>query len=212
MKKELQDTRQDYQRGFLRKKDVAADPIDQFMSWLSEYTQLSQNDINLMTLSTVSPDGQPSARIVLLKGVDQGGFEFYTNYQSEKGQEIAENPRVSLNFFWPELERQVRIEGKAMQMEASESDEYFESRPRGSRIGAWASPQSQVIARREILEQRQSEFEGKFGEKVPRPPHWGGYRVMPHRVEFWQGRASRLHDRINYRLENDHWVIERLAP
>ena len=166
-----------------------------------------------MTLATANEDGQPSARIVLLKGFDDRGFVFYTNYHSRKGKELSENSRACLLFYWPAVARQVRIEGTVEKVTAEESDRYFSSRPLGSRIGAWASDQSQPVTNREELEKRFAEYSEKFGEQVPRPPHWGGYRVKPSTIEFWQGRDNRLHDRLLYRLQdNGSWLIERLAP
>jgi pyridoxamine 5'-phosphate oxidase len=166
-----------------------------------------------MALSTVSPEGRPSSRIVLLKGYSEEGFVFFTNYTSDKGKQIEHNQHVSLLFFWKELERQVRIEGVASQVAAEESDAYFDSRPVGSRLGAWASPQSQKIADREILDKELEKITAQFSEQqIPRPPHWGGYRVKPTRIEFWQGRSSRLHDRILYELVDENWQISRLAP
>lgn len=212
MKKELQDTREDYQKGILDESLFNEDPLQQFKDWYRQYEKVNQLDTNAMTLSTYGLDGFPSSRVVLLKGVDAGGFEFYTNYLSHKGQEMASDNRVALTFYWPQLERQVRVTGYARQLEDEESDAYFRTRPYGSRIGAWVSPQSEVIPGREVLEKRQKEFEAKFPEDVPRPPHWGGYRVMPVQIEFWQGRSSRLHDRISYSKEGDSWRRERLAP
>lgn len=166
-----------------------------------------------MTLATANRDCRPSARIVLLKSFDDRGFVFFTNYQSQKGNELNENPRAALLFYWPGLWRQVRIEGEVEKISAAESEEYFQSRPLGSRLGAWASNQSEVIDRRETLEARFAELRERFAEKVPRPEHWGGYRVKPNSIEFWQGRDNRLHDRLRYRREEDGgWVIERLAP
>lgn len=212
MKKELQDTREDYQQGRLNKEETEADPLEQFKTWYREYEEVNKLDTNAMTLSTTGVDGFPSARVVLLKGIDEGGFEFYTNYNSNKGEEIAQDSRVCLNFYWPQVERQVRVTGYAERLPAEESDAYFQSRPYGSRIGAWVSPQSDVIPGREVLNERKKEIEQKYPEEVPRPPHWGGYRVMPERIEFWQGRSNRLHDRIEYRKENGSWNKQRLAP
>ena len=165
-----------------------------------------------MHLATVSPEGRPSGRIVLLKGVDPRGFVFYTNYASRKGRDLEARPRGALTFLWKELERQVRIEGTVEKVSAAESDEYFATRPLGSRIGAWASPQSDAIESRPWLEARWAELTAQFGETPPRPPHWGGYRVLPEYLEFWQGRLSRLHDRIAYAREADAWKVKRLAP
>lgn len=213
MSKELRDTRKDYIKNVLDKNHVSNDPVKQFAIWYSEYASTQAIDPNAMTLSTVNSDGRPSSRIVLLKGITKGGFEFYTNYKSNKGKEMESTPWVCLNFFWPELERQVRIEGKVEKVSAEESDAYFNSRPLGSRVGAWASPQSQVIESRDVLEDRLKKYSLEMTENITRPPHWGGYRVIPNVIEFWQGRASRLHDRLLYTLqENDEWNIDRLAP
>jgi pyridoxamine 5'-phosphate oxidase len=166
-----------------------------------------------MTLATAAKDGQPSARVVLLKSFDEHGFVFYTNYQSRKGQDLAENPRASLLFYWSQLWRQVRIDGVVEKISAAESETYFQSRPLGSKLGAWASNQSEVVADRETLEARFAELEKRFGGQVPRPEHWGGYRLRPNSIEFWQGRDNRLHDRLRYRLQDDGgWVIQRLGP
>jgi pyridoxamine 5'-phosphate oxidase len=214
MKERLQDERIDYVAGELNVSDLHADPIQQFLKWYEDFNLTKAKDPNAFTLSTVNSDGQPSARILLLKGVDQGGFEFYTNYQSDKGQEIELNPKVALNFFWPDLERQIRIEGLAEKLSVVESTAYFKSRPRGSQLGAWVSPQSNIIDSREFLEKRVEEFSAEFAEDVPKPPHWGGYRVMPSKIEFWQGRSSRLHDRFAYVPKDggENWNIIRLAP
>jgi pyridoxamine-phosphate oxidase len=206
------DLRQKYGKFELLESGMAATPFEQFTTWFSEALQAGVPEPNAMTVATLGPDLHPSARIVLLKGFDDRGFVFYTNYESRKGQELAAHPRASLLFFWQPLERQVRIEGRIEKTSAEESDTYFRSRPLGSRIGAWVSPQSRPITR-ETLEQRTAEMTASLGEDPPRPPHWGGYRVIPHYVEFWQGRPSRLHDRVAYQLqENGNWVLQRLAP
>ncbi|HRB31056.1 MAG TPA: pyridoxamine 5'-phosphate oxidase [Ferruginibacter sp.] len=210
----IADIRKDYKLKTLDEQDVDASPIKQFNAWWAEAEAAHIDEVNAMVLSTIDAQMMPHSRIVLLKGVDEKGFIFYTNYQSEKAQNIAGNAHVSLLFFWKELERQVRITGSAEKVSQSESDEYFNSRPPGSRIGAWASPQSTVIASRKILEKNVSEIEKRFANKmIERPPHWGGYRVIPSGIEFWQGRPSRLHDRIKYSLHDDgSWKIYRLAP
>jgi len=214
MSRQIADIRTEYKRHALNESDVSSDPIKQFGLWWTEAISSQIDEVNAMTLATASADGLPAARIVLLKGYDEAGFVFFTNYQSFKGQQLAENPRACLVFFWKELERQVRITGLIEKVPAEESDTYFSSRPESSRIGAWASPQSQVIANREILEKNEADLTKSFaGKPIPRPLHWGGYRVKPVTIEFWQGRPSRLHDRISYTLqENGHWLIERLAP
>lgn len=205
--------RKDYSMHSLSEEDCAKDPIEQFTLWWQEAVHSQIEEINAMTLATASNDGVPSARIVLLKGYDPQGFVFFTNYSSFKGQELLSNPRACLIFFWKELERQVRITGVVEKVSAAESDAYFYSRPEGSRIGAWTSPQSQVIESRTWLENRESQIKDQFeGIEIPRPEHWGGYRVKPVQIEFWQGRSSRLHDRILYSLEAGEWKIERLAP
>lgn len=206
--------RKDYILQSLDEKDVLPDPVRQFEKWWNEVLGSEIEEVNAMTLATATKSGKPSARIVLLKGFDARGFVFYTNYESHKAIEIAENPHACLVFFWKELERQVRIEGMIEKTSAEESDAYFRSRPEGSRIGAWSSPQSKVIASRDILEANVVANESRFsGTEIQRPPHWGGYVVKPVLIEFWQGRPSRLHDRIQYsRLENGSWKIERLAP
>ena len=195
-------------------KDVEANAIRQFDKWWQEAIHSEIDEVNAMTLATASADGIPAARIVLLKGYDERGFVFFTNYDSFKGLQLAENPRACLVFFWKELERQVRITGLVEKVSDEESDTYFNSRPEGSRIGAWASPQSQVIESREWLEEREKTLVKDFtGKPLNRPAHWGGYRVKPINIEFWQGRPSRLHDRIQYALQGDNsWIIERLAP
>lgn len=213
MRKEIADIRKDYQLESLTEQDVAANAIAQFTRWWDEAVNSEIDEVNAMTLATASDKGIPAARIVLLKDYDENGFVFFTNYNSDKGMQLAANPHATLLFFWKELERQIRIEGVAEKVSAAESDDYFYSRPVGSRIGAWSSPQSRVIANREILEQNVATYTNEFGENVPRPEHWGGYRIKPAVIEFWQGRSSRLHDRIRYMLTaENNWVIERLAP
>jgi pyridoxamine 5'-phosphate oxidase len=214
MNHSIADIRKDYKLRSLNESDVAVNPFDQFTRWWDDAVSSEIDEINAMTLATATTDGFPSARIVLLKGYDHDGFIFFTNYQSQKGQELEINPHAALVFFWKELERQVRIEGIIEKISGKESDEYYNSRPVGSRIGAWASPQSEVIANREVIENNFASLEKKFGnENIPRPGHWGGYKLRPTMLEFWQGRSSRLHDRIRYALQKDHnWLIERLAP
>lgn len=210
----IADIRRDYKLQSLQEKDVADAPIAQFDRWWKDAIESELDEVNAMTLATADATGAPSARIVLLKGYDERGFVFFTNYNSKKGQDIAANPRVSLVFFWKELERQVNIIGSIEKVSVAESDAYFQSRPVGSRIGAWCSPQSTVISDRQILEDNIAKYQAQFGDgPIPKPDHWGGYLVQPSSVEFWQGRSSRLHDRIKYR-KNDQglWIIERLAP
>src|SRR5262245_31050110 len=205
--------RREYVSQPFRKSDVAGDPITQFKRWFDEAVQSAQPDVDAMTLSTATPDGRVAARIVLLKGCDERGFVFFTNYESRKSREMMSNPRVALTFYWHSLHRQVRIEGVVEKVTPEESEEYFQTRPRGSQIGAWASPQSEVIASREGLEQRVYEIEGRFKDRpINCPPFWGGFRVKAEMIEFWQGRESRLHDRILYTLREDEWRISRLAP
>ena len=209
----IRQLRMDYAFGQLDEQSVLAHPVEQFRQWLQEALQAELREPYAMALGTANSEGQPSVRIVLLRGFDEQGFLFFTNYESRKGNDLAENPKAALTFFWQELERQVRIEGLIEKATQAESDSYFLSRPRESRIGAWASPQSQVLQGRAALEQLVTEREQGFdGGEVLRPAHWGGYRLRPHTVEFWQGRPSRLHDRIRYRLQGDHWLLERLAP
>jgi pyridoxamine 5'-phosphate oxidase len=206
--------RKEYKLQTLAEKDVLKDPFAQFDKWWQEAIHSNLEEVNAMTLATASADGMPDARIVLLKGIDEKGFVFFTNYDSAKGQQILQNPRASLVFFWAALERQVRISGLVSLTSSTVSDKYFDSRPEGSRIGAWASPQSQVIESREWLEEKEKRLkEESLEHPKHRPPYWGGYLVKPTRMEFWQGRPSRLHDRILYTLQgNGHWKIERLAP
>jgi pyridoxamine 5'-phosphate oxidase len=209
----LAELRNEYARGSLDEHDVEPDPIRQFQLWFQQALDAQVPEPNAMTLATVDEQGQPSARIVLVKGADERGFFFFTNYESRKGHDLAINPRASLLFYWIELERQVRIEGTIETTSAQESDAYFASRPLGSRIGAWASDQSREIAGRAVLEEREQAFAERFGDNPPRPPQWGGYRVVPARMEFWQGRPSRLHDRIVYTRNADaSWQISRLSP
>lgn len=205
--------RHDFAMQTLDEKQVNSNPIQQFEAWFKEAVNAKVNEPNAMTVCTATKDGKPSARILLLRNFSENGFVYYSNYTSRKGREIEENPNCSLLFFWPELERQVRIEGTVEKQTAEESDLYFNTRPRSSKLGAWTSEQSKVIASREILAKEFELFSAKFpDEQVPRPPHWGGYLLQPLSVEFWQGRPSRLHDRILYTKGNDCWKIERLAP
>jgi pyridoxamine 5'-phosphate oxidase len=211
----IADLRREYQRASLSETDVDPDPLRQFQSWLQEAITAQIAEPTAMTLATVDAHGAPSARIVLLKGVDNDGFLFFTNYESRKGVELSFRPAAVLLFHWIELERQVRIDGSVSRVAPGESDAYFASRPRLARLGAWASPQSRVIPDRGWLERELAQVSERFaghGDAVPRPPQWGGYRVAPASIEFWQGRASRLHDRIRYRRDAGTWRIERLAP
>jgi pyridoxamine 5'-phosphate oxidase len=209
----IADIRKDYKLKSLLEEDVLDNPLAQFSLWWNEAVSSEIEEVNAMTLATATNDGYPLARIVLLKGMTDEGFLFFTNYQSHKGEELAQNPRAALVFFWKELERQVRIEGTVEKISEAESDAYFASRPVKSKIGAWASPQSTTIPGRHIIEENVEKYNAQFGEEnIPRPPHWGGYIVKPQKVEFWQGRRSRLHDRILYSKVNEQWKIERLAP
>jgi pyridoxamine 5'-phosphate oxidase len=209
----LAELRKNYSLGSLDEADLDRDPIRQFDTWFAQAIEAQLPEPNAMTLATVDSRGYPSARIVLIKGADARGFVFFTNYESRKGREIADNPRASLLFHWIELERQVRIEGSVEQTSAAESDAYYASRPLASRIGAWASEQSQVIESRAALEAREQAVRAQYGDHPPRPPHWGGYRVVPDTIEFWQGRPSRLHDRMRYTRDGrGAWQIARLSP
>jgi len=208
------DIRREYEREGLSEGDLAADPVEQFQLWLDQAMAAAPQEFTAMTLATADRAGRPSARIVLLKGFDQRGFVFFTNYESDKARELAENPRAALVFYWAVLDRQVRIEGTVEKTSREESAAYFESRPRGSRLGAWASPQSRPIDGRQEIERLLEEAAGRFAEgNVPLPDFWGGFRVRHEAVEFWQGRRNRLHDRLRYaRLPEGGWRIERLAP
>jgi len=211
----IAELRREYRRASLSEADVDPDPFRQFQSWLQEAITAEVPEPTAMTLATVGADGLPGARIVLLKGVETNGFLFFTNYQSRKGVELAANSAVVLLFYWSVLERQVRIDGQAVRVGDAESDAYFATRPALARLGAWASPQSRAIPDRAWLERELASVRARFealGDAVPRPPHWGGYRVTPAAIEFWQGRESRLHDRICYRREASAWRVERLAP
>jgi pyridoxamine 5'-phosphate oxidase len=214
MDQNIAELRQDYALQGLRETEVDSNPFAQFSEWFSQALKADILEPNAMTVATTTPQGKPSARIVLLKDFDARGFVFYTNYNSDKAQELAENPQAALVFWWAELQRQVRICGRVEKVSDSESDKYFYSRPLGSRLGAWASNQSEVIESREVLEQQLEELKEQYQDReIPRPPHWGGIRVIPAEIEFWQGRSSRLHDRLVYtRMEDDSWKIERLSP
>ena len=204
--------RKNYTLGQLSETEVPNQPLPLFQLWFNQAIKAECPEPNSMTLATADQAGNPSARIVLLKGADENGFTFFTNYESQKGKELAIRPQAALLFHWHELERQVRIKGIVEKVDATESDQYFHSRPPASRIGAWASPQSSAIPSREFLEAAEQRFKAEFGENPPRPEHWGGYRLRPTEIEFWQGRPSRLHDRIHYQLKGDRWEISRLAP
>jgi len=225
MSSAIADIRKDYKLASLEEADVALHPIDQFKRWWNEAVASQIDEVNAMTLATANAAGTPSARIVLLKGYDANGFVFFTNYESDKAKNLAQNPKAAIIFFWKELERQIRIEGTVEKVSAADSDRYFNSRPAASRIGAWASPQSAVIENRLVIEKNVERYSSIFAnDSIERPDHWGGYIVKPTSIEFWQGRSSRLHDRIRYTLENSaynaatdtrsdaNWKIERLAP
>jgi len=216
MSNAVADIRREYRQAALHKEAVLADPIEQFKQWLGDARTAELIEPTAMTLATATPDGRPSARIVLLKGIDANGFVFFTNYTSRKGHQLEENPWAALVFWWDMLERQVRVEGTVSRIMPEASDAYFQSRPRGSQLGAWVSPQSQPISDRNVLESNLVDVEARFAKQaVPRPPHWGGFRLDPVAIELWQGRPNRLHDRLRYtRTEEDtgRWHLERLAP
>ena len=213
MDSSIADLRQNYTLAGLSEADIDSDPIEQFKTWFQQALAADLVEPNAMTLATATPEGKPTARIVLLKGVSDRGFVFYTNYESQKGQQLIANPHAALVFLWDKLERQVRIEGEVAKLSTEESAEYFHSRPKASQLGAWASDQSRVIPNREVLEQRLTELQEKYADDtVPLPEHWGGFRVLPNRIEFWQGRPSRLHDRLVYVQANGSWQIKRLSP
>jgi pyridoxamine 5'-phosphate oxidase len=205
--------RRDYTQAGLLETDVDPHPMKQFERWFQQAIAANLLEPNAMTLATVTPEGKPTARIVLLKGFDEGGFVFYTNYDSQKGQELRQSPYAALLFLWGDLERQVRIEGCVERVDSQAAEEYFHSRPVGSQLGAWASPQSSVIPHRDVLERRMEELTQEYHDReIPKPPYWGGFRVIPTEIEFWQGRPSRLHDRLRYQLIDGKWQIDRLAP
>ena len=209
----IADIRKDYILASLSEEVVGDDPFSFFHTWFEDAVRAAIDDVNAMTLSTLQEDGFPDARIVLLKGLDEHGFTFFTNYNSEKGAQLLKHPKASLVFHWKELERQVRIMGVAEPLTAAENDAYFASRPKASQLGAWASPQSQKIEKREILEERYAQFEQQYTDAVPRPAHWGGYRIVPIKIEFWHGRSSRMHDRIVFeKQDNESWSRYRVAP
>ncbi|TBU94692.1 pyridoxamine 5'-phosphate oxidase [Phytopseudomonas dryadis] len=215
MTQTLADMRRDYTREGLSEQQAPLEPFGLFQRWFADAVKTEQLPVepNAMTLATVDADGRPHCRVLLLKGVDGQGFTFFSNYDSAKGQQLKANPFAAMTFFWPSLERQVRVEGQVERVSAAESDAYFQVRPLGSRIGAWASPQSRVIQDRAELEGLLAQTERRFLDQAPScPPHWGGYRLLAERIEFWQGRASRLHDRLDYRLQGEAWIRQRLAP
>ncbi len=209
----IADIREGYEREGLRKDEMLENPIAQFDAWMQEAIEAQLSQPNACTLATATKDGRPSARIILLKNTSADGFVFYTNYDGRKGKELQENPFAALVFLWPSLSRQVRVNGRVDKVDGATSDAYFKSRPRGSKLGAWASPQSEVVVDRDVLESSLRKYETKFSDQeIPRPPHWGGFCLIPDSVEFWQGRPSRLHDRLQYKRNESVWTIERLAP
>ncbi len=213
MNASIADIRKDYTLKSLNEEDVTINPFDQFTIWWNEAIDSNIDEVNAMTLATVSKELKPSARIVLLKDYDAAGFTFFTNYNSQKANDLKQNPNATICFFWKELQRQVRIEGLVNKASNETNDEYFNSRPEGSKLGAWASPQSQVIKSRDVLIQNEERYKTEFSNQlIPRPPHWGGYKLVPNYFEFWQGRSNRLHDRITYSFVNGLWRINRIAP
>jgi pyridoxamine 5'-phosphate oxidase len=212
MEHRIADLRKSYERDELDETASASKPMAQFEAWLQQAIAAQVPEPNAMTLATVGADGRPSTRIVLIKGLSENGLDWYTNFNSRKGQELAGNPMAALQFHWVELERVVRIEGRVERIDDAKADAYFASRPLDSRLGAWASPQSQVISSRAVLVAQAARYAAQFALSPPRPPHWGGFRLVPDRWEFWQGRKSRLHDRLSYRLSEGQWLRERLAP
>lgn len=212
--KDIAAIREDYSKGILSENDIDKNPFSQFKNWFQQALNAEVLEPNAMVLSTVDADGFPSSRVVLMKDIKENGISFFTNYESQKSIDIERDNKVSILFFWPELQRQVRMDAKAQRVEESDSTEYFQSRPKGSQIGAWASPQSQIIPHREYLEDRVASYKEQYNDVdlIPRPDHWGGFLIVPIKFEFWQGRSSRLHDRIQYVLEDNQWVLNRLAP
>ncbi len=209
---DIADIRRDFSAGELIEENLTASPFELFGKWLDDALDAGLIDANAMTLATAGLDARPSVRIVLLKSFDERGFAFFTNYESKKGRDLAENPFASIHFFWAKLDRQVRIYGSVAKVTREESQAYFDSRPLESRIGAWASAQSRTVASREVLDERFAEIRAKYGDNVPLPPFWGGFRLTPDKFEFWQGRENRMHDRICYELSGSKWAISRLSP